>query len=132
MNKNIKRYILDPTTSITKLKGCLFSKNNFMTDSSSTRYSYYKTLIDNIVLQIEIYVNPDQSLMFDDYHSVHVIDDDFWRLYEPFYTEEYDYPFLNEVINKYNQVMDELVKKGILKEKIMENKNKSKQKIIKR
>ena len=38
-------------------------------------------------------------------------------IFEAFYNEEKDFPFLNDLIMEYNNSMDILVNKGILKEK---------------
>ena len=116
----IKKYKLNENVSIETLKKNGFKEGGFMNEVPSPKYKYNKYLVDDIELCIEISVNEDKSLSFDDFNNVLVLDDEFCQPYTDFYnTQNPDSivsGYLNRVISKYNEEMDELVKKGILQE----------------
>ena len=120
MREIIKRYVLNDNVNVEKLVSNYFSAGGFMKEIPSPKYSFSHYLIDEIEINIEIAVNSDGSLYFDDYDSIYIIDDNFGQPYYPFYNEKFDNPFINKVIVKYNEFMDEFVKKGILKELVLE------------
>ena len=65
-------------------------------------------------------INEDGSLSFDDYYNVDVIDKNYNQYYSPFYESKKPFYFLDVVIYRYNEVMDDLVSKGILKLRIID------------
>lgn len=70
--------------------------------------SKFINLYDSIELHITIKTNP---IKFDDFEDTLVLDDDFCQPYTPFYGDNYkkdvkDFPFLEKVIDRYNQVMN--------------------------
>lgn len=73
------------------------------------------TLIDDIELDIYVQTDP---IQFDDFENIEVTDFAFGQPYTPFYGDSYkkyinDFPYLQEVIKRYNEVMDNL---GIFEE----------------
>lgn len=118
MRLPIKKYVLNETVTEEVLKSCGFKYKNdgSVLGINTPLYYFFKYLIDDIELHIEISINQDKTLSFDDFDNVLLLDDDFCQPYHPFYKEEVDTPFINEVIQKYNEAMDELVNEGILKE----------------
>lgn len=130
MKPKIKKYELNDNVTIKKLEKNNFNKGGFMKKIKSPKYYYNKYLVDDIELHIEIGINPDKTLSFDDYDNIIVLDDNFCQPYYPFYEEKKGFKFLNKVILEYNNTMDEFVKNGIFKEKILEKENDTK-KLIK-
>ena len=68
-------------------------------------------------IELDIYVQTD-PIQFDDFENIKVMDFAFGQPYTPFYGENYkkyinDSPYLQEVIKRYNEVMDGL---GIFEE----------------
>lgn len=116
MREQIKRYELNKDVTVEKLKENGFKEGGIMKELVSPKYHLNKCLVDDIEMLIEI----DTTLAFDDTENILVLDDDFCQAYGEFYNKEADDPFLNKVITKYNQVMDELVDKGIFHEKRLE------------
>ncbi|MBQ9023629.1 MAG: hypothetical protein IJ105_00235 [Bacilli bacterium] len=123
MKPEIKKYILNDNLTINKLKKNNFKEGGFIKEIPSPKYYYYKRLIDDIELHIEISVNNDETFNFDDFDNIIVLDDSFCQPYTPFYESKKGFSFLNKVIIEYNKAMDELVEKGILKEKQLEIEN---------
>ena len=124
MKPEIKKYELSDKITIKKLKKNNFKEGGFMKDIPSPKYYYNKNLIDDIELYIE------RTFNFDDFDNIIVLDDNFCQPYYPFYESKEEFSFLNKVIKEYNKTMDELVEKGIFKEKILEKANDNK-KLIK-
>lgn len=123
MNKKIKRYDLNNITVEDLIKNEFkYCETGVINSIKTPRYFYIKFLCDEIELIIEIGINENGTLSFDDYENVLLIDDDFGQPYNPFYRDT-EFPFLDKVINKYNEAMDDLVKKGILVDKVLENEN---------
>ena len=120
MRPEIKKYGLKENITEEDLKKCGFtySIDGSIKKITTPRYFYFKYLIDEIELFVEIGINEDGTFTFDDFDTVMVLDDDFCQPYTPFYKEDADFPFSNSVIIKYNEAMDELVSKGILSVKI--------------
>ena len=118
MKQQIKRYILNDNLNENDLKknGFRLSKYGMTSRTKFPRYYFISSLGNEIELVIEILISEDGKLMFDDFDNVLVLDDDFCQPYMPFYNES-SFPFVNQVVKKYNQVMDDLVSCGILKEK---------------
>lgn len=68
------------------------------------------TLIGDIELDIYVQTDP---IQFDDFENIEVMDSSFGQPYTPFYGDNYkkyinDFPYLQEVIKRYNEVMDGL------------------------
>lgn len=131
MRETIKNYELQSNLTIEKLKMSGFLEGGFLKRVPNPKYFINKPLTDSILLHIEIVVNPDNTLSFDDSNSIIVLDDDFCQPYYPFYDDSIDSHFLNSVIIRYNTVMDEFVKKGVFsyKEHTYENGNSRNKKI---
>ena len=91
MRKKIKNYKLTEDISIEKIKEIGFKKGGFMKEIPSPKYTYRKSLLDEIELCIEISVNEDNSLSFDDFNNILVLDEDFCQPYIPFYDEKVDF-----------------------------------------
>ena len=123
MKPEIKKYILNDNLTINILKKNNFKEGGFIKKIPFPKYYYYKKLIDDIELHIEISVNNDEIFIFNDFDNIIVLDDSFCQPYTPFYESKKGFPFLNKVIIEYNNAMDELVEKGILKEKQFEKEN---------
>ena len=113
MLKSIKRYELNDGVTIKDLKdsGFLAAEPN--------KLNYYSPLYNDIDLFVNISLSDDGMLFFDDETMVQVIDDNFGQYYTPFYNNK-PFAFLNFVIYRYNEVMDVLVEKGILKIKVID------------
>ena len=126
MKPEIKRYELNDNVTIKKIKKNNFNEGGFMEKIISPKYHYSKYLLDDIEIHIEIGVNLDETLYFDDFDNIVVLDDNFCQPYYPFYENENGFPYLNKVILEYNKTMDGLVKKGIFKEKTLEKENNNK------
>ena len=116
MREQVKRYELNNDVTIEKLKENGFKDGGFMIGLTSPKYHLIKYLVDDIEMRIEI----DATLAFNDSENILILDEDFAQPYRAFYNRELDFPFLNKVITKYNKVMDELVDKGIFHEKKLE------------
>jgi hypothetical protein len=126
MREVIKRYELDDNLTIKKMDKSEFIRLRETEEWPTIRYYYSRELCDSI--EVQITVDPFKHILhddFDDTKDIQVYDSFNERLFEPFYDEERDYPFLNDLIKEYNRTMDELVEKGIFKEKIIK-KNKVK------
>ncbi len=118
MREIVKEYEIDEKATIDKLLECGFKEGGFLTKfECEKKYRYYKFLTDDFELHIEIGLDCDGKLVFDNFDSVIVLDDDFCQPYYPFYDETQDFKMVNLVIRKYNEAMDELVSLGILNEK---------------
>lgn len=126
MRKGTKRYELNDNVTLENLLNNNFKEGGFMKEIPSPKYYYYKRLIDDIELYIEVNINGNEITNFDDINNILVIDDSFCQPYYPFYEGKKEFDFLNKVIKKYNEAMDELVEKGILKEKILKEDNNKK------
>lgn len=126
MKPIIKRYelISNITEDILIKNG--FKKVELIEKKPNSIYHYYKLLTDDIELNIEINENRDKSFTFDDSENIIVLDNNFCQPYYPFYENEKGFPYLNQVIIEYNKAMDELIKKGILKEQKLEKENNNK------
>lgn len=78
-------------------------------------YYYSEVLADNIEVQITI--DRLQPFHFDENTDVLVYDNQYTRVFTAFYDEDRDYPFGNDIIKRYNEVMDSLIEKKIFKPK---------------
>ena len=106
MLNSIKGYQLKSNITKEKLIEVGFNKdNNFQ------KFNYFRNLIDDIELHIEIETNP---IEFDDFDNVLVLDSSFGQPYTPFYTAKISFEYLDKVIKNYNIQMDKLVNKGVL------------------
>lgn len=83
-------------------------------------YSKCINLYDDIEVFIRFNINEDGTLSFDDYDDVDVIDDNYMQYYTPFYESKKPFHFLDLIVFKYNEVMDNLVLNEILKPKEQE------------
>ena len=126
MREIIKQYELNDDISIYKLEKSDFKRKEPTGEDQLLRYYYVKPLLEEIYLYIDIKVTGDKRFIFNDKESVELIDEDFGQPYGAFYNEDKDFPFLNDLIKKYNNTMNELVEKEILKEKVMKKENKPK------
>ena len=132
MREVVKRYELDDNLTIEKMDKSEFIRIRESEEYPVIRYTYSKELCDSV--EVQIMIDPFLHILCDDFDDMKdiVIYDSFnERVFEPFYDEERDYPFVNDLIKEYNRTMDSLVKKGIFKEKIIENENKPKKLINK-
>lgn len=131
MREIIKKYKLSDNISIYNL-----AKNNFIKvepkDEEKLKFTLIKPLLGEIELHMEIIINEDGSFLFDDYENIIIFDEDFGQPYQPFYNDEKDFDFLNDVIIRYNRVMDKLVEQDILKPVELEQENTPKKLINKR
>lgn len=80
--------------------------------------SKYIRLINDIELDIAIKTDP---IGFDDFENIEVMDSSFGQTYTPFYGDNYkryidNFPYLQEVITRYNETMDSL---GIFEELVL-------------
>ena len=123
MRTQIKKYVLNKNLTEQILIDNGFKYANDKSDSGiyGPVYFYFKTLYDDIELHVEIGINDDGTLSFNDTKNVLVFDDECGQMYHPFYREDVDTPYVNSVIAGYNEAMDYLASKGILKEKTMED-----------
>lgn len=125
MREVVKRYELDDNLTIEKLDKSEFVRINPSNERPTVSYYYSRELCDSVEVQITIY--PYEHILhdeFDDMKDIVVYDTYYKRVFEPFYDEERDYPFVNDLIKEYNRTMDSLVSKGIFKEKKLEEKAK--------
>lgn len=116
MREVIKRYEKCEKATVTKLLESGFKQVKDLNGGPTGNFSYTKELLDEIDLIVEI----DIFEKFDDTRHVQVFDNYGGVLFSPFYDEERDYPFLNELIKEYNMAMDNLVNEGVLKPKQLE------------
>ena len=118
MNSIIKKYELSSNVTTEDLlkNGFKYSEKGCIKDITTPRYHFIKYLTKDFELLIEIGINEDGTLLFDDEKHVLLLDDDFCQPYGPFY-DEVNSPIVNDLINKYNEVMDKFVENGIMREK---------------
>ena len=114
MLKTIKRYELNDNVTEKDLLAAGFGS------IEPNKYYLFKHLYNDIEMFIDVYVNEDGSLYFDDYETIDVIDDSYGQYYTPFYECKKPFQFLEIVIIKYNEAMDMLAEKGIFKPKVVE------------
>ena len=120
MLKTIKRYELSEDVTVEQLESLGFNKFNKDVDGQNvTYYNKCSQLYKDIELFVDIFINEDGTLSFDDCDNVLVIDDNFGQPYTPFYDNK-QFQFLSVVIYRYNEFMDKLVEEGILKPMILE------------
>jgi hypothetical protein len=120
MREFIKRYEKNEKATVTKLLETGFKQIKDIDGAPTTTFSYNKELLDEIDLIVEI----DIFEKFDDTRYVQVFDNYGGGLFNPFYDEDRDYPFVNELIKEYNRAMDNLVNEGVLKPKKLEESKK--------
>lgn len=89
-----------------------FREGGWLKEIPNPKVLFVRNLCNSIEIHIEINT---ETMEFDDFNNILVLDDDFCQPYGPFY-EDSDKVFENcaKVRNKYNKVMDELVSKNIL------------------
>lgn len=128
MREVVKRYELDDSLTIEKMDKSEFVRLNPTDERPAISYYFSKELCDSVEVQITIY--PFDHILhdeFDDMKDIVIYDTFNERVFDPFYDEERDYPFVNDLIKEYNRAMNDLVSKGIFKEKKqIENKEKGK------
>jgi len=115
MLNEIKKYKLNNNLTESNLKEVGFRPGGWMSSIEEPKLSYTKVLIEDIELHIEVSINNGKVTNFDDYKNIYVIDDNYGQPYTPFYNSNVIFPYLNKVILRYNEEMDKLVSKGILK-----------------
>ena len=114
MLKKIKHYEMADNLDVKKLE-----KLGFIS-AEDNKYSKCINLYDDIEVFIRFNINEDGTLSFDDYDDVDVIDDNYMQYYTPFYESKKPFHFLDLIVFKYNEVMDNLVLNEILKPKEQE------------
>ena len=117
MREIIKKYEISEDISIYKLEKNNFRRIEPTEENNLLRYIYKKSLPEDLCLYVEIKITKDNKFVFDEETTVEIIDESFGQPYGAFYNEDKDFPFLNDIIRKYNETMDSLVEKGILQEK---------------
>lgn len=118
MREVVKSYELDDNLTIEKMDKSEFVRLNPTMGRPVISYYFTKELCDSVEVQITIY--PFEHILhdeFDETKNIVVYDTYYKRVFEPFYDEERDYPFVNDLIKEYNRAMNDLVSKGIFKEK---------------
>ena len=113
MREIIKDYDIKEDVTIPKLIEAGFKQINPTENDPILRCYYSKELLDEIELQIDI--KPLEEFNYS--RDIQVFDTFYGHVFNAFYNEERDYPFLNDLIREYNFVMDDLSKKGIFKVK---------------
>ena len=126
MLNNIKRYELSDNLTVAELKEVGFKKGGWIPEISEPKMNYTRVLIDDIELHIEVSVIDGKVSNFDDYNNIYIFDDNYGQAYTPFYDSTSSFPYLDRVISRYNEEMDKLVTKGILKSVSLEEKQKVK------
>lgn len=116
MNNKVKRYELNDNVTVDMLEKNGFRECGFIDAITKPKYYYSQYLSLNVYVQIEIAVKNDETLYFDDYISVSVIEDNFGQPYYPFYDKDQDFDYLNSIIDKYNSIMDKFMEGGIFTE----------------
>ena len=81
----------------------------------SNKYSKCINLFEDIELYVNIMVNEDGSLSFEDYENIDVIDDEYGQYYSPFYESRKPFHYLEIIVLRYNEEMDKLVQAGVFK-----------------
>lgn len=120
MKQKIKSYELNQNITIKKLEENNFEEDGMIKEVSEPKYSYIKTLVNDITLHLEIGTN-EGNLYFNDGNHILIMDEKKHKPYYPFYFDKEEDEYLDKVISEYNKVMDELVLKGILCEKKLDN-----------
>lgn len=110
MLPSIKQYKLKPNITREDLLKAGFSEFKAGIILNKPVACYSTTIIDEIELYIEIEID---TMKFDCYDNVLILDADFCQPYTPFYGDS-EFNYLNKVIEKYNIKMDNLVSKGVL------------------
>ena len=111
-----KKYMINEEATVELLLENNFIEGGIIREISKPKYHYQKKLVDNIVLNIEIGVNDAGKLDYDDGNHILIIDYDKHKPYYPLYFNKDD-ENLDKVISELNKTMDELVEKGIFKER---------------
>ena len=106
-------YELNDNVTIDKLKQVGFRE---VICDGRTILSYYQELIVDVDLFIEFDITDSDELKFDEDKNVSVIDDDFGQYFMPFY-RRIDNEYVRRTTIRYNEVMNSLVNKNILKRK---------------
>lgn len=108
----INHYKIKDNVTKELLLSHLFREGGFMNEVEKPKLFYIANLIDDIELHIEINTN---TLKFDDYDNVLILDDMCGQPYYPFY-EKSDRvcPGVAKIREKYNEEMDKLCDFGIL------------------
>ena len=109
MLKHIKRYELNKEVNIETLL-----KKGFELGEDGVAYSISYSLYNDIEVNVDIVINADGSLSFNDIDNVVVFDNRFEQPYRPFYENKL-FHFLGFIIYRYNEFMDYLVTEGVLK-----------------
>lgn len=120
MKQKIKSYELNQNITIKKLEENNFEEDGMIKEVGEPKYSYIKTLVNDITLHLEIGTN-EGNLYFNDGNHILIMDENKHKPYYPFYFDKEEDEYLDKVISEYNKVMDELVLKGILCEKKLDN-----------
>lgn len=88
-----------------------FKEDEFEKRYRNYDYVYiYKNINRSITMQIEIEISP---ILFDDFKSITLLDVQFCQPYTPFYGDNYKkeitgFKFLEDTIEGYNRIMDEM------------------------
>ena len=117
MREIINKYEINEQVTPAKLLGANFKMQKPTEERPYVMFSYVEELIDEIEVQIEIDIYRLSEHPFDDTKNIKIYDAYNECDFAPFYDEDRDYDFLNDLIKEYNTTMDSLVKKGIFKPK---------------
>ncbi len=111
MLNSINEYIIS-----NRLREYILVNNEFIFINKFNCYFKLFNITDDIDLILKIYKDDKKRFSLKD-DSIKLIDNNYNQLYYPFY-EDKSFKYLENVIKKYNDVMDELVEKNILKRKV--------------
>lgn len=114
----INKYELDEDVTIEKLVAAGFIA---VTNGNQTSLVFCRELITDIDLYVEFDITKSQTITFDEEKCVSVIDDEIGQYYSAFY-RRVNSDFVERTTRRYNEVMNSLVNKGILKHKQLEDK----------
>ena len=128
MLNSIKRYELSDNLTVAQLKEVGFKQGGWIPGIDEPKMNYARVLIDDIELHIEVSVIDGKVSNFDDYNNIYIFDDNYGQVYTPFYNSTSNFPYLDRVISRYNEEMDKLFTKGILKS--INSKEKTKVKLL--
>ena len=108
----IKHYKLNENISIDFLKSLGFRDGGFFSEIENPKMNYYQRLDGDIEFHFEINTN---TFEFNDFDNILILDDSFCQPYQPFYDkQEKVFPYCAKIRKKYNELMDDFIKKGLL------------------
>lgn len=120
MLDKIEKYDINKEVKTDQLLFYGFVEEGFGEDTLNTKYIYTSPLTKKTALYVEVRKNIGK-LKFDDHNNVVVYESNLQRVYNPFYADE-ESPELDEVIDSYNERMDDMVSSGILVKRLRNKK----------